>query len=115
ALAEIFETAPLAGLGNLAFVTDHLRRGAQEGFLLRLEEFRIEIEPAGQARVVEWVRRRRDGAKRRGHNAPISSPRFRGEGDQRSWWRGSSRAGDAAILVTVYLYSETARMCSTAP
>jgi hypothetical protein len=28
ALAEIFQCAPFPGLGNLAFVADHLRRGA---------------------------------------------------------------------------------------
>src|SRR5437763_11338896 len=36
-------------------MADDLRRGAEESLLLRFEEFRVEIEPAGQAPVVERV------------------------------------------------------------
>ena len=60
ALAEIFNRPPLARLGNLALVANDLRRRAQERLLLRLEEFRIVIEPAGQAHIVERIRTRLD-------------------------------------------------------
>src|SRR2546430_13276143 len=55
AFAEIFERPPLAPLRDLTLVTDHLRRGTPERLLLRLEEFRVEIEPAGKAPVVQRV------------------------------------------------------------
>ena len=67
ALAEIFERAPFARLGDLALVAHDLRRGAQERRLLRLEEFGVVIEPAGQAHVVERVGSRLDGFQVRCH------------------------------------------------
>ncbi len=59
--------APLAGLGDLAFVAHHLRRGAQERPLLGLEEFGIVIEPAGQAHAVERIGAGLDGFQLRRH------------------------------------------------
>ena len=55
AFSEIFEGLPVAGLRNIAFMANHLRRGAQERLLLRLEELGVVIEPAGQAHAVERV------------------------------------------------------------
>src|SRR5690348_6572302 len=55
AVAEIFERTPFTWLGHLALVADDLRRGAKEGLLLRFEEFRVEVEPAGQAHPVKGV------------------------------------------------------------
>src|SRR4051812_14173306 len=41
ALAEIFQSAPLAGRGDIALVADDLWRSAQERLFLCLEEFRV--------------------------------------------------------------------------
>ena len=57
ALAEIFECPPVAGLRNLADVANNLRRRTEERLLLRLEEFRVVLEPARKAHIVERVRR----------------------------------------------------------
>jgi hypothetical protein len=56
ALAEIFHRAPLARLGDLALMANHLRRSAQERPLLGREELRIMIEPAREADVLQRVR-----------------------------------------------------------
>ena len=52
ALAEEIDGPPFARIGNFAFMTNHLGRGAQEGALFSLEEFVVEVEPAGQADIV---------------------------------------------------------------
>src|SRR5690348_7941536 len=67
AFAEIFERPPFARLRNFAFVADDLRRCAQEGLLLRLEEFRIVVEPAGQAQIVKRILAGRKAVQRRCH------------------------------------------------
>ena len=67
ALAEVFERPPFARLRNLAFVADDLRRRAQEGALLGLEEFRVVIEPAGEAHVLQRVLGRLDRFQLRCH------------------------------------------------
>src|SRR3954464_2136752 len=69
--AEIFERAPLAGMRDLALVADDLRRRTQKRSLLRLEELRVEIEPAWQAHVVERIRRRLDRSQVRGHGPAV--------------------------------------------
>jgi len=55
AFAEILEGPPLARLGDLAFVAHNLRRRAKKCHLLRLEKFRVEVEPARQAPVIKRV------------------------------------------------------------
>jgi len=67
AFAEILESAPLARLANFAFVADDLRRRAQERRLLRLQEFRIVVEPARQAQVRERVSARLNRFQSRRH------------------------------------------------
>src|SRR3954469_19273683 len=71
AFAEIFDRAPFARLRDFAFVADHLRRGAEERCLLRLKEFRVKIEPAGQAHAAQRVELWGDGAEVRGHSHPL--------------------------------------------
>src|SRR5829696_2899843 len=80
ALAEIFDGPPFAGLDDFALVADDLRRGTQERALLRLQELRVEVEPAGQAHVLQRVRRGFNGAEVRGHYNAISTPSLLGEG-----------------------------------
>src|SRR4051794_4935318 len=72
ALAKIFDRTPVAWLRDLILMAHNLRSGAQESLLLGLEEFRVEIEPAGEAHVVERVVFRRNSAqlRRHGHHLP---------------------------------------------
>ena len=67
AFAEIFQRPPFARLRDLALMADDLRRRTQERLLLRFEEFRVEIEPAGQAPVVERVGVRLNRLQLSGH------------------------------------------------
>ncbi len=55
AFAQIIDGPPFARLGDFAFVADDLRRRAQEGPLLRLEEFRVVIKPTGKAGAVQRI------------------------------------------------------------
>ncbi len=67
AFAQIVDRPPLPWNGNLALMADHLWGGAEEGALLRLEKFRIIVEPAGQADVVKRIWIGLDGLELRRH------------------------------------------------
>src|SRR5215213_9261823 len=67
AFAEIFERAPLAVIGNLAFMTDYLGGGAEERPFFRFEKLRVVIEPARKAHIVQRIARRGDAAELRRH------------------------------------------------
>ena len=70
-LAQIFQHLPVAGFRDVAFMAGDLRRSAKESLLLGLEEFRVVIEPSGQAHVVERIVIRRDAAEMRRHLKPL--------------------------------------------
>jgi len=80
AFAKIFQAAPFARIGDLAFMANDLRRGSKEGFLLRFEEFRIMVEPARQAHVVQWIGGRLDRFEVRRHVQPLPFRGFCGNG-----------------------------------
>src|SRR5215207_10586522 len=80
ALAQVFDGPPFAGLDDFALAADDLRRGTQERALLRLQELRIEVEPAGQAHVLQWVGRRFNSPKMCGPWSAISCASPVGEG-----------------------------------
>jgi len=79
-LAQIFQHLPVAGFRDVAFMADDLRRSAKESLLLGLEEFRVVIEPSGQAHVVERIVIRRDAAEMRRHSKPLPFRRLCGNG-----------------------------------
>src|SRR5215204_4207223 len=72
ALAQIIQAPPFSRLGDIVFVADDLRRRPQERFLLRLKEFRIVVEPAGQTQIVERVRLLANRAQVRCHGFTLA-------------------------------------------
>ena len=90
ALAKKVDRSPLTRVGDLAFVANHLRRGAKERPLLRLEELGVVIEPAGKAHIIQGVSSRVDALQVRRHVRPFATW-------QRPRQSGRHRSGLAAL------------------